>query len=154
MPGTGRARTISVFHHDGVGWTKLGGDLQGPPFPLSFALGQDDTPYVVAADSSVQMFQQQAWKPLPTLPDGVSLPFLSSAIELDQTGPVLLTADASDNRAMWEGRAHPRAFHSRESANRSIEQLRQLADRTGALVVFGHDAENWAELAHAPESYR
>jgi glyoxylase-like metal-dependent hydrolase (beta-lactamase superfamily II) len=85
---------------------------------------------------------------------GHSAGHISVLLELDQTGPVLLTADASDNRAMWEGRAHPRAFHSRESANRSIEQLRQLADRTGALVVFGHDAENWAELAHAPESYR
>jgi glyoxylase-like metal-dependent hydrolase (beta-lactamase superfamily II) len=67
---------------------------------------------------------------------------------------MLLTADASDNRDMWEGRAHPRALHSREDASRSMERLRQLAAETGALVVFGHDAENWAGLLHAPDSHR
>jgi len=25
---------------------------------------------------------------------------------------------------------------------------------TNALIVFGHDPENWAGLVHAPESYR
>ena len=67
---------------------------------------------------------------------------------------MLLTADASDNRDMWEGRAHPRALHSKEDANNSMRKLRALAADTGALVVFGHDPENWEQLAHAPESYR
>ena len=46
-----------------------------------------------------------------------------------ETGPVLLTADAADNRAQWEGRAHPRALFSREDATRSRERLRELAAR-------------------------
>jgi glyoxylase-like metal-dependent hydrolase (beta-lactamase superfamily II) len=85
---------------------------------------------------------------------GHSAGHTSLLLRLEETGPVLLTADASDNRDQWEGRAHPRALHSRETANRSIEQLRTLAQDTGALIVFGHDPENWAALAHAPESYR
>lgn len=85
---------------------------------------------------------------------GHSAGHMSLLLALDQTGPLLLTADASDNRDQWEGRAHPRSLHSREEANRSIEGLRALAAETGALVVFGHDPENWAQLAHAPESYR
>jgi N-acyl homoserine lactone hydrolase len=79
---------------------------------------------------------------------------MSLLIGLAGTGPVLITADAADNRAQWEGRAHVRAFHSREDAARSLKRLHELAEETGALVVFGHDAKNWAELQHAPEPYR
>ena len=67
---------------------------------------------------------------------------------------MLLTADASDNRDMFEGRAHPRALYSRDAANDSMRKLRAIADDTGALLVFGHDPENWAGLAHAPDRYR
>ncbi len=85
---------------------------------------------------------------------GHSAGHTSVLLKLDETGPMLLTADASDNRDMWEGRAHPRALHSKEDANNSMRKLRALAADTGALVVFGHDPENWEQLAHAPESYR
>lgn len=78
---------------------------------------------------------------------------MSVLIDLTDTGPVLLTADASDNQAQWEGRAHVRAFHSRDDAARSMNRLHKLADETGATVVFGHDPENWAGLRHAPEPY-
>jgi hypothetical protein len=79
---------------------------------------------------------------------------MSLLLQLDETGPMLLTADAADNLDQWEGRAHPRALHSREGANHSLELLHRLADETGALLVFGHDPENWAGLTHAPQSYR
>jgi N-acyl homoserine lactone hydrolase len=85
---------------------------------------------------------------------GHSAGHTSLLLQLEQTGPMLLTADASDNRDMWEGRAHPRAFHSRDEANRSMQKLRDLAAETRALVAFGHDPENWAQLTHAPNSYR
>src|SRR5262249_30158605 len=43
---------------------------------------------------------------------GHSAGHMSLLLELQETGPVLLTADAVDNRAMWEGREHPRALFS------------------------------------------
>jgi glyoxylase-like metal-dependent hydrolase (beta-lactamase superfamily II) len=79
---------------------------------------------------------------------------MSLLLELADAGSVLLTADASDNRDQWEGRAHPRALHSREQATQSLELLRRVARDTGALIVFGHDPENWSQLRRAPESYR
>jgi N-acyl homoserine lactone hydrolase len=85
---------------------------------------------------------------------GHSAGHASLLLSLEETGPMLLTADASDNRDQWEGRAHPRALHSREHANRSMEKLRGIAAESGALVVFGHDPENWAGLKHTPASYR
>lgn len=77
---------------------------------------------------------------------GHSAGHASLLLEPDETGPMLLTADASDNRDQWEGRAHPRSLHSREQANASMRRLHELAERTGALIVFGHDPENWAQL--------
>ena len=85
---------------------------------------------------------------------GHSAGHTSLLLGLDETGPMLLTADASDNRDMFEGRAHPRALYSRDAANDSMRKLRAIADDTGALLVFGHDPENWAALVHAPDCYR
>jgi N-acyl homoserine lactone hydrolase len=85
---------------------------------------------------------------------GHSAGHMSLLLQLNDTGPMLLTADASDNRDMWEGRAHPRALHSKDEANRSMQKLRDLAADTGAVVVFGHDPEDWAQHMHAPDGYR
>jgi N-acyl homoserine lactone hydrolase len=85
---------------------------------------------------------------------GHSAGHASVLLNLERTGAMLLTADASDNRDMWEGRAHPRALHSKDEANRSMQKLRDLAADTGAVVVFGHDPEDWAQHRHAPDGYR
>jgi glyoxylase-like metal-dependent hydrolase (beta-lactamase superfamily II) len=58
---------------------------------------------------------------------------LSLLLELEQTGPVVLTADAADNRAQWEGRERPRALFSREDARRSLNACAsRAADRRAA----------------------
>jgi glyoxylase-like metal-dependent hydrolase (beta-lactamase superfamily II) len=84
---------------------------------------------------------------------GHSAGHMSLLLDLDETGPVLITADAADNRAQWKGREHPRALFSREDAGRSLERLRELAQQTDALLVLGHDARNWSELRRAPDGY-
>jgi N-acyl homoserine lactone hydrolase len=85
---------------------------------------------------------------------GHSAGHVSLLLQLEETGPVLLTADASDNRDQWEGRAYPRALFDRQQAAQSLELLHRVAADTGARVVFGHDPENWASLRRAPQSYR
>jgi N-acyl homoserine lactone hydrolase len=84
---------------------------------------------------------------------GHSAGHMSLLLDLDETGPVLLAADAADNRAQWEGREHPRALFSREEARRSLERLRELARQTGALLVLGHDPDDWSRLRRAPDRY-
>jgi N-acyl homoserine lactone hydrolase len=83
---------------------------------------------------------------------GHSAGHTSLLLDLERTGPVLLTADAVDNRAIWEGRRPPRALHSEEDAERSLERLRDLQGQTGAVLVFGHDPENWS-LVGARDRY-
>ena len=84
---------------------------------------------------------------------GHSAGHMSLLLELEESGPVLLTADAVDNRAQWEGREHPRALFSREHARRSLERLRELARQTDALLVLGHEPDDWSRLEHAPDCY-
>jgi glyoxylase-like metal-dependent hydrolase (beta-lactamase superfamily II) len=84
---------------------------------------------------------------------GHSAGHMSLLLELEETGPVLITADAADNRAQWEGREHPRALFSREAARGSLERLREVAQQTDALLVLGHDPRNWSQLRRAPERY-
>lgn len=84
---------------------------------------------------------------------GHSAGHVSVLLDLQDTGPVLLTADATDDLSQWEGRRPLRVLHSRDDAERSLERLRELARETHALVIFGHDPESWSALRHAPESY-
>jgi len=84
---------------------------------------------------------------------GHSAGHMSLLLELEETGPVLLTADAADNRAQWEGREHPRALFSREDARHSLERLRELAHQTDALLVLGHEPADWPRLRRAPACY-
>ncbi len=85
---------------------------------------------------------------------GHSAGHVALLLELEQTGPVLITADAVDNRAQWEGEQDPRAFHSTELAAGSRERLRELARELDPLLIFGHDPENFSQLKHAPDCYR
>ncbi len=84
---------------------------------------------------------------------GHSAGHMSLLLQLEETGPVLLTADAVDNFPQWDGQLPPRALYSRDDAKRSLERLRGLARDTDSLVVFGHDPDNWSRLTHAPDHY-
>jgi N-acyl homoserine lactone hydrolase len=104
-----------------------------------------------AVEGELDLFDDGAVRLLQT--PGHSAGHMSLLLELDETGPVLLTADATDSLPQWEGRLPLRVLFSREDAKRSLERLRALARETGSLVVFGHDPENWSSLRHAPDRY-
>jgi N-acyl homoserine lactone hydrolase len=114
-------------------------DFEQPGLEWSTYTGELD----LFGDASVRL--------LPT--PGHSAGHVSLVLELDRTGPVLLTADAVDNRAQWEGSQPPRVLHSAEEAERSRERLRELAGKVEPLLVFGHDPRNFAALKHAPACY-
>ena len=103
------------------------------------------------AGGELDLFGDGAIRLLET--PGHSAGHMSLLLELEETGPVLLTADAADNRAQWEGREPPRALFSREQASRSLERLCDLARQTDALLVLGHEPEDWSRLKRAPDCY-
>lgn len=78
---------------------------------------------------------------------------MSVLVTLPETGPLLLTADASDTRRQWDGRDPVRALYDKDQAARSLAKLQALAQELEPVIVFGHDPRNWAGVKHAPDSY-
>lgn len=76
----------------------------------------------------------------------------SLLVRLPQTGPMLLTVDAVYTGTLWQQNALG-ASRDAQEARRSMDRLRQIAQETGAQVIFGHDPAQWATLRHAPEYY-
>jgi N-acyl homoserine lactone hydrolase len=76
--------------------------------------------------------------------------FQAVLVRLPVTGEVLLCGDAIAVREQldtgnWQACADP-VFGEASAA-----RLRSLADDTGALMIFGHDPQQWDELRRAPE---
>ena len=77
---------------------------------------------------------------------------MSVLVRLPNTGPVLLAIDAiytreTLERDIWKG------YHDPERAHRSGHRLAEIAEREGALLVFGHDPAQWATFRLSPEYY-
>jgi N-acyl homoserine lactone hydrolase len=76
----------------------------------------------------------------------------SLLIELPNSGPILLAVDAiytrlNLERGAWGSQADPVA------AKAGGEMLAAVARDRGALLVFGHDPQQWTELRRAPEGF-
>jgi N-acyl homoserine lactone hydrolase len=69
-------------------------------------------------------------------------------------GPVILAVDAISAAEMVETRQVPWWYSDREEAVRSIDRLVSLAEESGALLVFGHEASQWDGLPKSPRPYR
>ncbi len=113
------------FERAGLGWRVAEGDLD------------------LFGDGTIRVLQTP----------GHSAGHMSLMLELGETGPVLLTADAVDDLSQWDERRPLRVLCSRDDAKRSLERLHDLARETEPLVVFGHDPDNWSRLRHAPDYY-
>ncbi len=76
----------------------------------------------------------------------------SLLLRLPASGPLLLTFDAVYTAALWQANELGAATDA-AAARASMDRLRALASATGALVIFGHDADQWAGLRHPPAFY-
>jgi N-acyl homoserine lactone hydrolase len=80
----------------------------------------------------------------------------SLLVRLPDTGAVILAIDAVTRAALFdpESQAAGPMDLDAAAARRSVSKLAELARREqAALVVFGHDPEQWPTLKHAPEFY-
>jgi N-acyl homoserine lactone hydrolase len=80
----------------------------------------------------------------------------SVLVRLPQTGPVLLAIDAVTQARQFVPERRELGPHDMDAAGvrASTRKLIELARREGAaLVIFGHDAEQWPTLKKAPEYY-
>lgn len=73
-------------------------------------------------------------------------------VSLPISGNVLIAGDAIDThehleRDLWTHCPEP------ETARRSAQQLQRVAARENALLLFGHDSDQWRTLRLAPDFY-
>lgn len=66
------------------------------------------------------------------------------------SGPVILAIDAISHASMIGSREIPDWYAGREQALASIDRLTALAEKTGALLLFGHEAAQWEMLPMSP----
>jgi len=77
----------------------------------------------------------------------------SFLVTLPRTGPVLLTIDAAYTQDHWDNKALPGLVVSSSDAANSVEKLRRIASDTNAMVVTGHDPDNWKTFRKAPHDF-
>ncbi len=81
----------------------------------------------------------------------------SVLVRLSETGPVLLAADAVMHRSMADAPTREMFVTDEDDEDRiraSTQKIADVAKRENVkLVIYGHDAEQWATLRHAPEFY-
>jgi len=63
---------------------------------------------------------------------------------------LVLTADACYTRENMDRDVLPSVLWDPAEMSRSLAMLRQLRDRQGATVIYGHDAAQWQQLSRAP----
>jgi len=80
----------------------------------------------------------------------------SLLVRLPQTGPVLLAIDAVTQATQFDAERRELGPHDMDlaSVRASTRKLVELArHESAALVIFGHDAEQWPTLKKAPDYY-
>lgn len=77
---------------------------------------------------------------------------LSLLVRLSATGPILLAGDAISRPAELES-GHNGGASDQQRARESAERLLEIARREDALLVFGHDLEQWENLRKVPCFY-
>ena len=104
----------------------------------------DDVAYDVFGDGSVICIDTR----------GHSRGHQSVIVNLPETGKVVLALDAASLRENIDDNLYPGTHcWDKELGLKSIEKLRKLRDE-GALVILGHDPEQWHTLKKAPDFYR
>ena len=77
----------------------------------------------------------------------------SFLLNLPQCGAMLLTVDAAYTMDHWNELALPGFLTSAVDTVRSVRKLREVAAKTGAMVVTGHDPDGWKAFRKMPEYY-
>lgn len=77
----------------------------------------------------------------------------SFLVTLPKSGPILLTIDAAYTVDHWNNKALPGLATSAIEAADSVAKLRRIAKDTGAMVVTGHDPQDWARFRKAPQDF-
>ncbi len=77
----------------------------------------------------------------------------SLIVTLEETGTMMLTADACYTMDHYNNTALPGLIHSAADCASSVRKIHRAVDALGATVVTGHDPDEWPKFKQAPEYY-
>lgn len=115
-------------------------DFDRPGLSWKFLDGTYDENYDLFGDGTIQVI----------FTPGHAAGHQSFLVTLPNSGPILLTIDAAYTMDHWKNRALPGLVVSSADAANSVAKLRKIAEQTGAMVVTGHDPDQWAEFRKSP----
>lgn len=118
-------------------------DFDRPGLDWKFLGGEYTDNYDLFGDGTIRMI----------FTPGHSPGHQSFLVTLPNTGPVLLTIDAAYTLDHWEDKALPGLVCSSVDAANSVAKLKKIAEDTGALLVTGHDPDNWKTFKKAPNQF-
>ncbi|MCC5960118.1 MAG: N-acyl homoserine lactonase family protein [Rhodobacteraceae bacterium] len=128
-------------------WFAAGGyirkDFDKPGLKWQFLNGTEDDFYDVYGDGTLTT----------VFTPGHAPGHQSLLVRLPQSGPILLAVDAAYTTDHWEEKSLPGFLASTTDTVRSVQKMRALAEKTGAMVVTGHDPDAWTQFKKAPDFY-
>jgi N-acyl homoserine lactone hydrolase len=77
---------------------------------------------------------------------------LAALVALERTGPVLLASDTVSLRAHLDTGILPKNTWNADALAKSLDEVRRI-EASGAMVICGHDAAQWATLRKGADAY-
>ena len=113
------------------------------PVPWLYLDGPHDDGYDLFGDGTIRTLFTPGHAPGHT----------SLVVDLPDTGPMMLTADACYTRDHYDNKALPGLIYSAADVAESVRRIHRYVDAAGATVVTGHDPDEWPSFTQAPEYY-
>jgi N-acyl homoserine lactone hydrolase len=108
-----------------------------------FLYGEHDDNYDLFGDGTIKTLFTPGHSPGHT----------SLVVTLEESGPMMLTADACYEMDHYNNLALPGLLHSASDVADSVQKIRRTVDALDATVVTGHDPNEWPKFKKAPEYY-
>jgi N-acyl homoserine lactone hydrolase len=77
---------------------------------------------------------------------------IAALVALERTGPVLLASDTVSLRATLDTGILPKNTWNADALTKSLDEVRRI-EASGATVICGHDAAQWATLRKGADAY-
>lgn len=72
-------------------------------------------------------------------------------IRITKGTDIVVTADACYTQRNMDENMLPSIAYDTDEMYRSLGTLRDLRDKQGATILYGHDPAQWRQVKHAPE---
>lgn len=76
----------------------------------------------------------------------------SLRVQVTKGAAFVMTGDACYTKSNMDENRLPLIASDRDEMYRSLGKLRDLRDKAGATILYGHDPDQWQEIPHAPNA--